>query len=52
MSKIDLEEPTQNIDLISYIHHTGNYKQYCHVGNKANECKSGQFQDADFAEDL
>ena len=27
MRKIDLEEPTQNIDLVSYIHLTGNYKQ-------------------------
>ena len=24
---------------MSYHHHTGNYRQYCHVGNKASECK-------------
>ena len=35
--------------LISYTHHTTNYKQYCHVGNQA---KLGLFQDADFAGNL
>ena len=38
--------------LTSYIHHIGNYRQYCHVGNKASECTLGLFQDADFAGDL
>ena len=35
--------------LISYIHHTCDYKQCCHVGNTA---KLGLFQDSDFAGDL
>ena len=38
--------------LISYIHHTCDYKQYCHVGNTAKQCRLGLFQDSDFAEDL
>ena len=38
--------------LISYIHHTSEYKQYCHVGNTAKKCRLGLFQDSDFAEDL
>ena len=38
--------------LISYIHHTCEYKQYCHVGNAAKQCRLGLFQDSDFAEDL
>ena len=38
--------------LISYIHHTCEYKQYCHVGNTAKQCRSGLFQDSDFAGDL
>ena len=36
--------------LISYIHHTCEYKQYCHVGNTAKQC--GLLQDSDFAGDL
>ena len=35
--------------LISYIHHTCEYKQYCHVGNTAKQCRLGLFQDSDFA---
>ena len=35
--------------LISYIHHTSEYKQYCHVGNPAKQCRLGLFQDSDFA---
>ena len=35
--------------LISYIHHTSEYKQYCHVGNIAKQCRLGLFQDSDFA---
>ena len=27
--------------LISYIHHTSEYKQYCHVGNTAKQCRLG-----------
>ena len=38
--------------LISYIHHTSEYKQYCHMGNTAPHCRSGLFQDSDFAGDL
>ena len=38
--------------LISCIHHTSEYKQYCHVGNTAKQCRLGLFQDSDFAGDL
>ena len=38
--------------LISYIHHTCEYKQYCHVGNTAKQCRLGLFQDSHFAGDL
>ena len=38
--------------LISYIHHTCEYKQYCHVGNTAKQCRLGLFQDSVFAGDL
>ena len=38
--------------LFSYIHHTSEYKQYCHVGNTAKQCRLGLFQDSDFAGDL
>ena len=38
--------------LISYTHHTCDYKQYCHVGNTAKQCRLGLFQDSDFAGDL
>ena len=38
--------------LISYIHFTSEYKQYCHVGNTAQRCRLGPFQDSDFAGDL
>ena len=38
--------------LISYIHHTCEYKQYCYVGNTAKQCKLGLFQDSDLAGDL
>ena len=38
--------------LISYIHHTCEHKQYCHVGNTAKQCRLGLFQDSDFAGDL
>ena len=30
--------------LISYIHHTCEYKQYCHVGNTAKQCRLGLFK--------
>ena len=38
--------------LISYIHHTCEYKQYCYVGNTAKQCRLGLFQDSDFGGDL
>ena len=38
--------------LVSYIHHTSDYRQYCHVGNTAQHCRLGLFQDSDFAGDL
>ena len=38
--------------LISYIHHTREYKQYCYVGNTAKQCRLGLFQDSDFAGNL
>ena len=38
--------------LISYIHHTSEYRQCCYVGNTAQQCWLGLFQDSDFAGDL
>ena len=38
--------------LISYIHHTSEYRQYFYVANTAQQCKLGTFQDSDFAGDL
>ena len=38
--------------LISHVHHTSEFEQYCHVGNTAEQCRSGLFQDSDFAGDL
>ena len=38
--------------LISYIHHTCEFRQYCYVGNTAQQCRSGLFQDSDFVGDL
>ena len=38
--------------LIANIHHTCEYKQYCHVGNTAKQCRLDLFQDSDFAGDL
>ena len=35
--------------LISYIHHTNDFRQNCHVGNTAQLCRLGLFQDSDFA---
>ena len=40
---------TNDSRLISHIHHTCNYKQNCHVGNTAKQCRLGLFQDSDFA---
>ena len=38
--------------LISYIHHTSEYWEYCYVGNTAQHCKLGLFQESDYAGDL
>ena len=38
--------------LISYIHHTSEFKHYCHVGSIAQQCRLGLVQDSDFAGDL
>ena len=38
--------------LISFFHHASEYKQYCHVGNTAKQCRLGLFQDSDFGGDL
>ena len=38
--------------LISYIHHTSESRQHCHVGNTAHRCKFGLLQDSDLARDL
>ena len=38
--------------LISYIHHTCEYRQNCYVGNTVKQCRLGLFQDSDFAGDL
>ena len=38
--------------MISYIHHTSDYRQKCHVGNTAQHCRLGLFQDSDFAGDF
>ena len=37
--------------LISYIHHTCEYKQYFYLGNTAQNFRLGLFQDSDFAGD-
>ena len=38
--------------LISYIHHTNDYRQHCNVENTAQHCRLGLFQDSDFEGDL
>ena len=38
--------------LISKNHHTSDYRQFCHVGNTAQHCRLGLFQDSDFAGDF
>ena len=35
--------------LVSYIHFTSDYRHFCHVGNAAQHCRLGLFQDSDFA---
>ena len=38
--------------LISYIHYTNSFRQYCHVRNAASNCRPSLFQNADFESDL
>ena len=38
--------------LISYIHHTCEYRPHCYVGNTAQQCRLRLFQDSDFAGDF
>ena len=38
--------------LISHIHQTSEYRQYCYVGETTQQCRLGLFQDSDFAGDL
>ena len=38
--------------LISCIHRTNDFRQYCRVGNTAQHCRLGLYQDSDFAGDL
>ena len=35
--------------MISCIHHTCEFNQFCHVGSTAQQCRLGLFQDSDFA---
>ena len=38
--------------LISYIHHTCEYRQHCYVENTVQHCRLGLFQDSEFAGDV
>ena len=38
--------------MMSNMHHTTDYRQYCHVGNKAIDGKLGLTQDADVGGNL
>ena len=38
--------------LISSVHYTSEFKQYCHVGITAQQCRLDIFQDSDFAGDV
>ena len=38
--------------LISYIHYTNSFTQYCHVRNAASNCRPNLFQNAEFESDL
>ena len=52
IGRLDIQWSVNKLALISYIHHTCEYKQYCHVGNTAKHIRMGLFQDSDFAGDL
>ena len=41
---------THALHIWSLTHHTSEFKQYCHVGNTAQQCRLGLFQDSDFAQ--
>ena len=38
--------------IIAISDHTCEYRQYCHLGNTAKQCRLGLFQDSDFVGDL
>ena len=38
--------------MTAYMHHSNEFRQYCHVGNTAQHCRLGLFQDSDFAGDF
>ena len=38
--------------LISYMHFTSEFKQYCHMENTGEQCRLGLFHDSDFVGDL
>ena len=40
------------VRFIPYSHHTYDYRQYCHVGNMAQHCRLGLFQDSDFVGEI
>ena len=44
--------PVTNAGIGLNIHHTCEYRQYCHVGFSAKQCRLGLCQDSDFAGDL
>ena len=52
--KKSLLEQSQNGQepVIACIHHTNEHQQYCNVGNTAQHCQLGLFQDPDLAGDL
>ena len=52
LARIGRPDILWSVRLISYIHHTREYKQYCHVVNTAKQCRLGLFEDSDFAGDL
>ena len=45
IKKEELENKGERPDIISYIHFTSDYRQYCHVGNAAQLCRLGLLQD-------
>ena len=37
---------------MTYINYTCEFKQYCHIGNTAQQCRFDLFRDSEFAGDL